>query len=305
MGRLLLGVTAIITCAAIVLAGYVALLRFSPGREAYRYDAAGNAVMNGDFSNKSSISYIHGFRLSPATYCPEYSSVPSPIDHRWGVLYNLNMLYFGNQSKAELRVSNIDARNALLVGISSGDGGRISVLQLLGNTRVNSTTRVHFAVDTLNSTTQEFSSVIVVLGPLWFGSNGSFDYSITLRFHVDTFPNRSGWYDFDFSFDRLMRNIAGTSASRYTFGGPCLDSRGVGFGLTASSEYANSTFFPSPSLRIAITDVAVYDSAITQDTTLNGKPVKVFVGGTDTGVLSKVPNTTYDVYFTLPAEGAG
>jgi len=286
--------------AVIGLVSYVVVLSLLPSATAHHFDVTGNAVTNGDFSNPASIAYVHGYRLGPAAYCPSESPLRVAINHQWGVLYEYNSNVLGNRSVELYRVATVDARNSFMMSISPGQGGRISMLQLLGNTLVNSTTRVHFALDSLNSTIRDFSSLIIVLGPIWRQTNSTFDNAFVATFRLGGLPNGSGWYDFDFSLPRLMKSITGVDVSGYTFGGPCPSSRGIGIGLTASSAYANGTFYPSPALGLAVTDVAVYDSLSGQDTMFRGRPLNFVLSGTEHGELSDVMTTSYYLDFVLP-----
>jgi hypothetical protein len=264
------------------------------------FSAPQNAVGNGDFTNPSNITYIQGFRLGPLYFCPSPYSAPSPINHQWGMLHAENNIMIGKRSQPIYGVSSVDSRNAFVAGVSPGQGGRISLLQLLGQTRLNSSTRVHFAIDSLNSTNQAYSSAILVLGPVWQRTNGTFTGAFVVIFHLDALPNRSGWYDFDFSLPRFMKAVTGNDLAGATFGGPCLDSRGISLGIETASVLEHGVFTPSPALGIALTNVAVYDSVSGHDTMFKGQPLRYVVNGTSTGFSSHVSVTTYSVEFPSP-----
>ncbi|MDV3276930.1 MAG: hypothetical protein LYZ69_00510 [Nitrososphaerales archaeon] len=290
---------AVLLAVMVGLAAYTGLLQpfWNPP---HRFNTTQNAVGNGDFSDPSGIAYINGFSLGPVYFCPSPLGSPSPINHKWGMLHAENDIMLGNRSRAIYGVSTVDSRNAFVAGMSPGEGGRISLLQLLGPTTVNSSTRIHFAIDSLNSTNQEFSSVILVLGSIWQKSNGSFTNGYVVVFHLDALPNSSGWYDFDFSLPNFMHELTGNDLTGSTFGGPCLSSRGIALGIETASVLEQGVFSPSPSLGMALTDVAVYDSPSGHDTMFNGRPFQYFVNGTALGSESHVSVTSYSVAFPVP-----
>ena len=262
-----------------------------------RFHTAQNAVANGDFGDPSGITYVHSFRLGPIYFCPSQSGNASLLSHKWGMLHVENDLMLGNRSKSIYGISTVDSRNAFLAGISAGEGGRISLLQQLGSTTVNSSTRIHFSVDSRNSTSQVYSSIIIVLGPIWRPSNNSFSQGYVVIFKLDKLPNMSGWYDFDFSLSKLLQGLTGKDVIGSTFGGPCLSSRGVALGLETASFLERGVFSPSPALSLALTDVAVYDSASGHDTMFNGQRFSYILNDTASGSESNVPVTSYILSF--------
>jgi len=290
---------ALVVVAVILLAAYITIVQQGSTPSA-GISVAENSVANGNFSNSSSITYIHGFRLGPVAFCPTAQSSPSPIEHRWGVLHSENSLQLGNQSMTRYGVATVDSRRAFYAFITPGEGARISLLQLLGTTRVNTTTRVHFAIDSLNSTSQIYSSIIVVLGPIWQKGNGTPAAGYSFVMHLDSLPNRSGWYDFDFSLYGLIHGLTGTILNGPTFAGPCLSSRGVSLGLETASILEDNVFHPSPALGLAFTDVAVYDSSSGKDTMYKGSPFQYYLNSTATSSESSVSVTTYSLEFPLP-----